>query len=115
MDTRAVLDHHMKAFLAGDLDEVMADYTEDSAFVGAEGTTTGLAAIRAAYVKLFDGTFRPGTYTLEVDALEVAGEVGFVQWHATTQGATVPLGTDTFVIRDGKILVQTYAARIDPA
>ena len=36
---------------------------------------------------------------------------------AVGRGATgliVALGTDTFVVRDGKIAVQTFAVKIDP-
>jgi hypothetical protein len=32
-ETQAVLDHHYAAFAAGDLDEIMADFTEDSVVI----------------------------------------------------------------------------------
>ena len=32
-----------------------------------------------------------------MDASEVEGNVAFIVWHSSNDGATVPLGTDTFV------------------
>jgi hypothetical protein len=48
-----------------------------------------------------------------MDRTEVVGEIAYIVWHSVNQGADVTLGTDTFVIRDGKIAVQTFAARIE--
>ncbi len=44
----------------------------------------------------------------------VEGEVAYIVWHANCASAEVALGTDTFVVRDGKIAVQTFAAKINP-
>jgi hypothetical protein len=35
-------------------------------------------------------------------------------WHARCASADVVLGTDTYVVRDGKIVTHTFAAKIDP-
>ena len=40
------------------------------------------------------------------------GEIAYIVW---TAGDLAPLGTDTFVIRDGKIVVQTFAAHVPAA
>lgn len=45
-----------------------------------------------------------------MDATEVEGEVAFIVWHSSNDGATVPLGPDTFVVRDGQIAGHTFAA-----
>ena len=57
----------------------------------------------------FSGLFKPGTYDFTMDRTEVA----YIVWHSVNQGADVKLGTDTFVIRDGKIVLQTFAGRIE--
>jgi len=49
-----------------------------------------------------------------MDASHVEGEVAYIVWHANCASAEVALGTDTFVVRDGKITVQTFAAKINP-
>ena len=48
-----------------------------------------------------------------MDAMDIEGEVAFIAWHSSNKGAEVTLGTDTFIIRDGKIAVQTFAAKIE--
>ena len=35
-------------------------------------------------------------------------------WSAASPTVSVPLGTDTFVVRDGKIVFQTFAGQIVP-
>ena len=113
MSTEAVLNHHLQAFVAGDLDETMKDYTEDSVLIVPDKTLEGLDSIRGAFSNFFSGLFKPGTYDFTMDRSEVVGEVAYIVWHSVNQGADVKLGTDTFVIRDGKIALQTFAGRIE--
>jgi len=58
MPTEAVLNHHLEAFSAGDVDEAMKDYTEDSVFIMPEATLKGLDSIRAAFSDLFSGLYQ---------------------------------------------------------
>jgi hypothetical protein len=39
-------------------------------------------------------------------SLRVQGEVAHITWSA---GPALPLGTDTFVVRQGRIVAQTFA------
>ena len=114
MDTQAVLDHHLAAFAAGDTDEILSDYTDESVLITPEGTIRGRDALRSAFSGFCSGLFAPGTYELGMDASHVEGEVAYIVWHADCASAEVSLGTDTFVVREGKIAVQTFAARITP-
>jgi ketosteroid isomerase-like protein len=114
LTTKDVLDHHLEAFAAGDVDEVLKDFTDDSVLLTADGPLRGLDALRPALSDFLSGLFKPGTYTFEMDRMEVDGDVAFVVWHADCAAARIPLGTDTFVVRDGKIAVQTFAAKIEP-
>lgn len=114
MATKDVLDHHLAAFGAGDIDGILNDYTDASLLITANGTITGLGPLREAFAGFFGGLFAPGTYEFTLDAEHVEGEVAFIVWHATCASAEVPLGTDTLLVHDGKIAVQTFAAKIDP-
>ena len=113
MFTQDVLNHHLQSFSSGNVDEVMMDYTNDSVFISPDGRLTGLDEIRAAFEGFFSGLFRPDTYQFKMDAMEVEGDVAFIAWHSSNDGAEVPLGTDTFLIKDGKIVIQTFAAKIE--
>ncbi len=114
MDTKSVLDHHLAALMAGDTGMVLDDYTEESVLMKADGTIRGLAALRATFDGFFAGLFAPGTYEFTMDQVDVCGDVAFIAWHAKCSAAEIRLGTDTFVVRDGKIAVQTFAASIEP-
>ena len=50
-----------------------------------------------------------GTFDgFEVTATAVEGDVAVVTWRS----ASVPFGTDTFVLRDGRIAIQTVAMHL---
>ena len=98
-ETKAVLDHHMAALDSDDLDDLMSDYTEDSVFISnLGGVIKGLEAIRGVFAMTSGGMAG-----FEAGVEHVDGEIGFVTWKADG----IALGTDTFVVRDGKIAAQT--------
>jgi ketosteroid isomerase-like protein len=94
-----VLQRHGAAAESGDLEALMADYTDQSVLISSRhGVLTG-PAIRAFFESPSDMT------GFEVTGLHVEGEVILLTWKT----AAVAAGSDTFVIRDGKIAVQTVA------
>ena len=98
--TKSVLDHHGAALLAGDIDAVMEDYTDESVFISnLGGVLKGVGAIRS----VFEAAGEFGGFTEAT--MHIEGDVAFATW--TAEG--VSFGSDTFVIRDGKIVVQTVA------
>ncbi len=104
--TEATFAHHMQALGAGQLDDLLSDYTEDSVLFSAFGRAHGTAEIRA----FFETTFKtmPGmTATFEILKQEIEGEIVYFIWKAPPY---VTMGSDTFVMRDGKIMVQTVTA-----
>ena len=113
MSTQEVLDHHLQAVGAGDVTEILKDYTDQSVVIEPGGTHRGRSELRTFFTPLFEGLFKPGTYEFTMDRATVEGEVAYIVWHSENDGAKVSLGTDTFVVRDGKIAVQTFAAKID--
>jgi hypothetical protein len=114
MDVRAILDHQYEAFFAGSADEILKDFAEDAVLIGEDGVATGRDAIHAVYAEMFSGLFVPGTYEFVAGAEHIHGEIAYITWSATCASANVTLGTDTFVVRNGKIVVQTTAAKIEP-
>ncbi len=112
MSTEAVLTHHLEGFSKGDVDMVMEDYTEESVLIMPDNTFTGLASIRAVFADLFGGLFKPGTYEFTMDRTDISGDVAYIIWHSTNEGVDVKVGSDTFLIQNGKIAIQTFAAFI---
>ena len=103
--TQEVLDHHLQAFGEG-LDAVLSDYNEKSCVMSQQGTFKGMDEI-SDFFTAFVGSLPEGFLeALNLTKSDIEGEVAYITWEALPW---FPLGTDTFVIRDGKILFQTFA------
>ena len=99
-----VFAHHGKALAAGDLDEIVADYADDSVVISAAGVARGKDGVRAVFVKLLDDL--PNA-AWELKTPIFAGDVLFLEWSADSTVNRVDDGVDTFVFRDGMIWAQT--------
>jgi ketosteroid isomerase-like protein len=100
MSTESIVDHHMESLLAGDVDEVMKDYADDAVMITAGmGVAEGTEALHTAFSMIPTEMFAGFEITEQV----VSGETAMVTWKSDA----LSFGTDTFVIRDGKIVAQT--------
>lgn len=99
-----VFAHHGAALAAGDLDEIVVDYTEDSVLLSPAGVARGKDAIRRVFATLLadlpDANWDLKTQLFDEDVL-------FLQWTADSAVNRVDDGVDTFVFRDGMIRAQT--------
>jgi hypothetical protein len=111
--TLDIIDHHLRSFADGDLDGIMADYTEDSVLFTIDGPLEGCAPIRRLMTGLFAEFAKPGA-NFEMRAKSVEGEVGHIVWTAETADNRYEFATDTFVVREGKIAYQSFAGKIMP-
>ena len=106
MTTQAVLEHHLHAFFEG-LDPVMEDFTEASIVITPDTTCHGLDEIRQFYQSLIDNLPDGFAQAVNIDDKKIVGEVAFLVWQAKPW---FPFCTDTFVVKNGKIQYQTFAA-----
>lgn len=104
--TQATLHHHLAAFNEG-LDALMSDYTDASVLITPERTYRGTAEIRRFFEGFVAGMPEGLMEALELECETCTDEVAYIRWHALPW---IPMATDTFVIRDGKIATQTFAA-----
>jgi ketosteroid isomerase-like protein len=111
--TQAILTHHLEAFGAADLEAIMSDYTDSSVLIVPGAELTGIEEITPVFVGLFAEFAKPGA-TFEMKHLVVNGDIAYIVWVAETADNIYELGTDTFVIEDGKIAMQTFAAKVTP-
>jgi ketosteroid isomerase-like protein len=112
--TRQVLEHHLGALGAGNLDAILSDFTDDSILISPDGPLKGRPAIRGFFEGVLASLFKPGTYEFTMDTLHTIDDVAYIMWHAHCATADVVFAADTFLIKDGKIAVQTFAAKIEP-
>lgn len=106
--TQAVLDHHWDTFVNNDLDGVMEDYTDESILITPNGTFMGLEQIRGNFVNAFKAFPTQGA-DLTLNTNLAVKDVGYILWEAETPEFILTYATDTFIIRNGKIIRQTFA------
>ena len=111
--TQEVLQHHLDCFGKGDPDGVMADYSAASKLFTPTGVLKGLDPIRQLFATLFKEFAKPGM-SFEMTRQDVEGDTAYIVWKGETADNRYELGTDTFVIKDGKIVTQTFAGKITP-
>jgi ketosteroid isomerase-like protein len=111
--TEEVLNHHLQAFGATDLEAVLADYAPDAIFFTPNGPVKGSAAIRAAFIAIFAEWGKPGT-TFSMGQRHIDGDYAYITWTGETADNRYETSSDGFVIRNGKIFAQFFAGKITP-
>jgi hypothetical protein len=124
---QVILDRHVAAMKAGDLAAVMADYADDALVIAPHGIVPGEVGV--AGVNVFDG--KPNITKLFAVLTNKDNAAGMASMTTTYEprGSDVTLmhwvqfkgtpqevsGTDVWVIRNGKIIVQTVLINSPPA
>ena len=111
--TEKVLDHHLKAFGDRDIAAILEDYTEDSVLLTPNGPVKGQKELQPVFEAFFADFAKPGA-VFEMKQRIIEGEVAYIVWTAETADNVYELGTDTFIVKDGKIAVQSFAAKVAP-
>src|SRR5215469_10849446 len=111
--TKEVLDRHLRSFGEHDLKGILSDYAQDAVLFTPEGPLRDSDSIKAFFQALLIDFGKPGaTFSLKHESVE--GDYGYIVWTAETADNVYGLGPDTFVVRDGKIAVQSFAGKITP-
>ena len=111
--TKDILEHHLKAFDQGDLNGVLSDYAPGAVVFTRDRTFEGVDAIRPLFETLFAEFAKPGaTFTMKQQLVE--GDYAYILWTAETADNVCELATDTFVVQNGKIVAQSFTAKIRP-
>lgn len=108
-----LLDRHLGAFLQNDLDAVVADYAMDAVLVAPAAVYRGPQEIRVFFQQLMQ-SFPKGASTLVLDGKTFQADLVYFTWHGKTPTLEVPFATDTMIVRDGKIVKQTFAGVLRP-
>jgi ketosteroid isomerase-like protein len=111
--TKDTIDHHLKAFAEKDLNGVLSDYAPNVIFFTANGELRGPDAIKPLFQALITEFGKPGA-SFSMKERFVQGDYAYILWTAETADNVYELGTDTFVVRDGKIVAQSFTGKITP-
>jgi hypothetical protein len=113
VSTKNVIDHHLKCFGEGDLQGILSDYAPDAILFTPAGPLKGAVEIRPLFQAMISEFGKPGAgFTIKQQFMEAG--YAYILWTAETADNVYELGTDTFVVQDGKIVAQSFASKIRP-
>ena len=113
LSTNEVLDRHLKSFAEHDLDGILADYSSTAVLFVPTGRLTGPEAIKPLFEGLLAEFAKPGS-SFTMLQRSVDGDHAYIVWTAETADNSYEFATDTFVVREGKIVAQSFAAKLIP-
>lgn len=105
--TENIVKKHLNAFLLNlGIDSILTDYDENAVFISPERTYRGKQAIRGFFENFIAALPANARENFTMHSSVVDEDVAYIVWSVPGQ---VPMGTDTFVVRDNKIVHQTFA------
>jgi ketosteroid isomerase-like protein len=123
--SQAVLDRHVAAMKAGSLDGVMADYADNVLVVAPHGIApgqtnvagndvfSGKAEARKLFAVLTDKDHSAAMKSMTSSYEQRGNDVTLMHWVQFKGKPEQVSGTDTWIIRGGKVITQVVA--VDPA
>jgi len=108
-----VLDRHLSCFAERDIEGVLADYSSDAVFFSPAGPLKGPNAIRPFFQTFVSEFAKPGASFTMLQRY-INGDHAYIIWTAETPDNSYEFATDTFFVRNGKIVAQSFAAKIKP-
>ncbi len=106
--SESVFQHHLAALGNNDLNELLKDYTEESEVWTPDGDIGGLKAISSFFSYAFT-LFPKDKTTLDIKKMIAKDYKVYIVWTADSPIVNVPFATDSFEIKEGKILWQSTA------
>ena len=105
--TESVVRNHLTTFLAQKgIPAIVADYAAGARLFTAARVYEGAAQIGEFFADFIRSLPVNGYARFALGSLRTDGDLAFITWSI---GDDVPLGTDTFIVRDGRIVAQTVA------
>ena len=93
---------HINSFLDNNLEALLSDYTNESVLITQAATYSGPKEISTFFVGL-NVHFPLQKSNFVLDKVVANDDLVYIVWHANTPSLQVPIGSDTFIIKDGKI------------
>ena len=113
VSTSDVLDRHLKSFAEYNVNGLLADYSSDAVLFVPTGPLKGPDAIKPLFQALVSEFAKPGSsFTMQQRSIE--GDHAYIVWTAETADNSYEFAIDIFVVRNGKIVAQSFAAKVKP-
>ena len=105
-----VFAHHGQSLGAENLDEIVADYSDDAILIVQKEVYRGKEGARRVFTQLLKD-FPAAAWELKT---VFADDVLYLEWKATGGGHASQGAVDTFIFHDGMIRVQTVVYNVEP-
>ena len=105
-DPTSVFNSHIQGFTTGDLEMVQSNLTEETVLIIPGATYTGVAEF-SEYITGQMQEFGQEGVVFEMGEMHVSGKIVYISWSAETPDNSYVYATETYLIEDGKIAVQT--------
>ena len=99
-----IFEHHAEVLIAGDIDGIVSDYSDDAVFITPDGVRRGKEGVREGFEKLLSDL---PSAEWQVPTQIFEGDLLLIEWNAKSASTRADDGIDTFVFRDGLIRAQT--------
>ena len=109
--TKDVLDHHLKCFGERDLKGILSDYAPGAVLFTSDGPLRGTDALRPFFQTMIAEFGKPGA-AFSMKQQFVEGDYAYILWTAETADNVYEVGTDTFFVRNGKIVAQSFTGKV---
>ena len=111
--TETVVRNHLQAFLEQKgIAAILNDYDENARFYSEAKIYQGKQEIHGFFSNFINSLPAGAIDRFSLRSLQVDGDIAYITWSV---GADIPMGTDTFVVGNGKIVSQTFAMYAVPA
>ena len=111
--TETVVRNHLQAFLEQKgIAAILDDYDDNARFYSEAKIYRGRQEIHGFFVDFLSSLPAGGIDEFSLRSQRVDGSIAYITWSV---GSNIPLGTDTFVVDNGKIVSQTFAMYAAPA
>ena len=105
--TQRVVKKHLNAFILElGIDTILTDYHKHAVFITPDKIYRGKEEIRCFFEKFINTLPSDAINRFKLHSNQTSGDLAHIIWSVDDQ---VPLGTDTFVVRENKIVQQTFA------
>jgi ketosteroid isomerase-like protein len=111
--TETVVRNHLQAFLEQKgVAAIVNDYDENARFYSEAKIYQGKQEIHGFFSNFINSLPAGAIDRFSLRSLQVDGNIAYITWSV---GTDIPMGTDTFVVGNGKIISQTFAMYAVPA
>jgi len=105
--TEKVIQQHLNAFVLDlGVETLLADYDEHAVFITPDKVFRGKQAIRNFFEGFIAALPDNARDNFNLHSSTTDNDIAYILWSVPGH---VPLGTDTFVVRNNKIVYQTFA------